>query len=208
MFFGGSQHFHFLRVVGVGRSCRNAVTATASLVHREILLAKTRPRENLKRVCGRSRSFGRPSPELSAMMTRILKQCFRRGQRPWTVAPALASILWGCSPLYVLDTLVPAGEYDLTNGISYGVLPRHKLDIYRPATATPPSARPTPQNSQPLCARREMPCKPVSTRASDIPRFCSRSRSRSTISRRSTTGSRHSWPHGHPANSRILQRDS
>jgi acetyl esterase/lipase len=71
------------------------------------------------------------------MMAHILKQCFRRGRSPWTIAPALAGILWGCSPLYVLDTLVPTGEYDLASGISYGDLPRQKLDIYRPAKPAP-----------------------------------------------------------------------
>lgn len=71
------------------------------------------------------------------MMAHILKQCFRCGRSPWTIAPVLAGILSGCSPLYVLDTLVPAGEYDLASGISYGDLPRQKLDIYRPAKPAP-----------------------------------------------------------------------
>lgn len=63
----------------------------------------------------------------------IRKLLDRLRHRPQTVAPLLAAVVAGCSPLNLLDILVPAGEYDLTHGISYGDLPRHKLDIYRPA---------------------------------------------------------------------------
>ena len=52
---------------------------------------------------------------------------------PLAILPVAAAFLTGCSPLYVLDTLVPAGEYNVTPGISYGDLPRQKLDVYRPA---------------------------------------------------------------------------
>lgn len=57
--------------------------------------------------------------------------CF--GRRPLAIAPVLAGILSGCSPLKILDTLVPDGNYNLEQGIAYGALPRQKLDIYRPA---------------------------------------------------------------------------
>lgn len=52
-----------------------------------------------------------------------------------------ATFLTGCSPLNMLDVLVPAGEYGLTADVSYGGLPRQRLDIYRPpapATASGP----------------------------------------------------------------------
>jgi acetyl esterase/lipase len=54
-------------------------------------------------------------------------------RRPLAILPVAAAFLTGCSPLYVLDTLVPSGEYNLTPNVSYGDLPRQKLDIYRPA---------------------------------------------------------------------------
>lgn len=50
-----------------------------------------------------------------------------------------AAFLAGCSPLNVLDVLVPAGEYTLTPDVSYGDLPRQRLDIYQPADASPAS---------------------------------------------------------------------
>jgi len=49
------------------------------------------------------------------------------------MAPVLAGLLSGCSPLNILDTLVPNGSYNHQQGIAYGALPRQKLDIYRPA---------------------------------------------------------------------------
>jgi acetyl esterase/lipase len=56
-------------------------------------------------------------------------------RKPLIVAPILAAVLTGCSALNVLDVLVPEGEYDLSENISYGDHPRQRLDIYRPAAA-------------------------------------------------------------------------
>ncbi len=60
----------------------------------------------------------------------------RFGRHPLAIGPVLAGILAGCSPLNILDTLVPEGTYDRQEGIAYGALPRQKLDIYRPANDT------------------------------------------------------------------------
>lgn len=54
-------------------------------------------------------------------------------RRPRAIAPLFAAFLAGCSPLNVLDVLVPDGDYDLAGGIPYGDVPRQKLDVYRPA---------------------------------------------------------------------------
>ena len=62
-----------------------------------------------------------------------LRPFIRFGQRPAAIAPVLAGLLSGCSPLNILDTLVPDGNYKLQQGIAYGALPRQTLDIYRPA---------------------------------------------------------------------------
>ena len=62
-----------------------------------------------------------------------LRQFIRFGQRPIAIAPVLAGLLSACSPLNILDTLVPEGTYDRQEGIAYGASPRQKLDIYRPA---------------------------------------------------------------------------
>ena len=60
-------------------------------------------------------------------------------RRPVALALLGASLLSGCTPLKVLDILVPAGEYNLTPDVAYGDLPRQRLDIYRPADADPSS---------------------------------------------------------------------
>ncbi|MFT7572793.1 MAG: acetyl esterase/lipase [Paracoccaceae bacterium] len=65
-------------------------------------------------------------------MLHALKRSLMHARGPWAAAPFLAGMLSACSPLNVLDTLVPAGEYDRQQGIAYGELPRQKLDIYRP----------------------------------------------------------------------------
>lgn len=69
-------------------------------------------------------------------MLHALKRSLMHARGPWAAAPFLAGVLSACSPLNVLDTLVPAGEYGLQQGIAYGELPRQKLDIYRPIKAT------------------------------------------------------------------------
>lgn len=56
----------------------------------------------------------------------------RRPRRPWVVAPLLAGVLSACSPLNLLDTLVPEENYERQQGVAYGEHPRQKLDIYRP----------------------------------------------------------------------------
>lgn len=45
---------------------------------------------------------------------------------------ALSGLLAACSPVSVLNALVPSGGYQLTGDVAYGELPRHKLDVYRP----------------------------------------------------------------------------
>lgn len=62
-----------------------------------------------------------------------LKRYLCRARRPWMIAPLLAGALSACSPLNLLDRLVPDGVYDRQQGVAYGDLPRQKLDIYRPA---------------------------------------------------------------------------
>lgn len=57
----------------------------------------------------------------------------RRFGGPWAIAPLLAGILSACSPLNLLDALVPEGDYDRRQGVAYGELPRQKLDVYSPA---------------------------------------------------------------------------
>lgn len=64
----------------------------------------------------------------------IRKLCGHIRRQPRAIVPLLAAFATGCSPLNVLDVLVPDGEYDLSREISYGKLPRQKLDVYRPAT--------------------------------------------------------------------------
>ena len=41
----------------------------------------------------------------------------------------------GCSPLPLLDAIVPEGDYKRQSGLAYGDLPRQKLDVYRPKSA-------------------------------------------------------------------------
>jgi len=46
----------------------------------------------------------------------------------------LAALLGGCSPASLLNTTVPREGYTRTADIAYCPLPRHKLDLYTPAT--------------------------------------------------------------------------
>ena len=45
------------------------------------------------------------------------------------------AVLAGCSPVKVLNGLVPSGTYRLESGIAYGDAPRQRLDVYRPLPA-------------------------------------------------------------------------
>jgi acetyl esterase/lipase len=47
-----------------------------------------------------------------------------------------------CSPLGTLNALAPSDTFRLTADVAYGPLPRHRLDIYAPASATPAAGRP------------------------------------------------------------------
>src|SRR6185369_1820099 len=46
----------------------------------------------------------------------------------------LAPLLGGCSPASLLNATVPRRGFTRTADIAYGPLPRHKLDVYLPAT--------------------------------------------------------------------------
>ena len=48
---------------------------------------------------------------------------------------AALSMLAACAPSATLNALTPRGTHSVTKGISYGALPRQKLDIYKPAQA-------------------------------------------------------------------------
>ena len=44
-------------------------------------------------------------------------------------------VLSGCSPVGMLNALVPSDTYQLTSALPYGASPRQKLDVYAPAKA-------------------------------------------------------------------------
>ena len=48
-----------------------------------------------------------------------------------------ALLLSGCSPLVLVNALVPDEGYAAETGIAYGPLERHKLDLYRPTVPAP-----------------------------------------------------------------------
>jgi acetyl esterase/lipase len=52
------------------------------------------------------------------------------------------ALLSGCSPLAVLNSLVPSSSYKLTPDVTYGASPRHKLDVYTPTSAAPDGGYP------------------------------------------------------------------
>jgi acetyl esterase/lipase len=60
------------------------------------------------------------------------------------VALAAAAVLSACSPVKVLNGLVPTDTYRFEGGIAYGQEPRQLLDVYQPLPSTPPApgARP------------------------------------------------------------------
>ncbi|WP_395318078.1 alpha/beta hydrolase [Variovorax sp. UC74_104] len=65
----------------------------------------------------------------------------RRGAFVLALALALASaLLSACSPVKVLNGLVPTDTYRFQGGIAYGEAPRQLLDVYRPL----PSVQPAP----------------------------------------------------------------
>ena len=56
----------------------------------------------------------------------------------WLAAAVAAlALLAACAPGATLNALAARDTYALTEGISYGPLPRHRLDVYRPAGAAP-----------------------------------------------------------------------
>ena len=63
------------------------------------------------------------------MKLRRLYHLVSKRSRAVAFLPALVS---GCSPLGLLDAVVPDGDYQRQAGIVYGDLPRQKLDVYRP----------------------------------------------------------------------------
>lgn len=61
------------------------------------------------------------------------------------IAAAFAALASACSPVGVLNALVPEEGYVATTDIAYGEDPRHKLDVYRPrpgAEAAPAAGYP------------------------------------------------------------------
>ncbi|RZL65233.1 MAG: alpha/beta hydrolase [Variovorax sp.] len=63
----------------------------------------------------------------------------------WLAAvAAAATVLSACSPVKVLNRLVPSSTYDFEGDVRYGAAERQRLDIYRPlaATQTASAARP------------------------------------------------------------------
>ena len=56
----------------------------------------------------------------------------------WFVLPLAAlAVLVGTAPGATLNLLASVGGHKLSDGVAYGPLARHKLDIYRPASAAP-----------------------------------------------------------------------
>ncbi|WP_158291967.1 alpha/beta hydrolase [Paracraurococcus ruber] len=47
------------------------------------------------------------------------------------------ALLGGCTPLGLLDAMVPRGSAQADTGIAYGAHPRQRLDLYRPAGGGP-----------------------------------------------------------------------
>ena len=62
---------------------------------------------------------------------------FRRPLLLLAAGVAVLGTLTACSPLGALNALSPSGGADAVTDIAYGSAPRLKLDIYRPAKATP-----------------------------------------------------------------------
>lgn len=60
------------------------------------------------------------------------------------VAAAFAAVaaLAACSPIGAVNAFVRSDTYRLEEGVAYGPLPRHRLDIYTPAAAAPAAGWP------------------------------------------------------------------
>ena len=56
---------------------------------------------------------------------------------------ALTTLLQACSPLNLVNVTSLGGAGERRTGISFGPLPRHQLDIYRPSGPVPPQGWPT-----------------------------------------------------------------
>ena len=52
---------------------------------------------------------------------------------------AAAALLTGCSPVKLLNSVVPSDTYALEGGVAYGPAPRQQLDVYRPLASTLPA---------------------------------------------------------------------
>ena len=50
-----------------------------------------------------------------------------------------AALLAACSPLRIVNGLVPSGSYRFEGGIAYGGAPRQQLDVYRPLPSAMPA---------------------------------------------------------------------
>jgi len=79
-------------------------------------------------------------------MSRSTFASFRRRRSAFftTLAVIAAAALSACSPIKVLNGLVPADTYQFQGGIAYGKAPRQMLDVYQPLPSTQPArgARP------------------------------------------------------------------
>lgn len=61
----------------------------------------------------------------------------------WFVLPLAALVLLvACAPTATLNLLATGGAGSVTEGLAYGPLARHKLDVYRPTAAAPPGGWP------------------------------------------------------------------
>lgn len=72
---------------------------------------------------------------------RIYLQGLSDGPKPRCLASWVSRLWWcvavlllctGCSPLQVMNTLIPDRGFVVTRDVTYGSLPRQKLDVYRP----------------------------------------------------------------------------
>ena len=63
----------------------------------------------------------------------------RRGALTTAFTVTAAAVLSACSPIKVLNGLVPEDTYQFQGGIAYGAAPRQQLDVYQPLPATPPA---------------------------------------------------------------------
>ncbi len=58
------------------------------------------------------------------------------------IGSAVAALVSGCSGAQLLDRLVAHDTYRGPTGVPYGPDPRHRLDVYQPATGTAPGGAP------------------------------------------------------------------